>query len=329
MVISIIGMLMALLLPAVQAAREAGRRTVCQNNQRQVADALMHYESAHQRFPGFMGEIGKVSGAPIYGSWAAVMFEELGRPDLKDVWKGGLGDTANAQVGLQILTCPSIPGGDEGTTGCSYRLNGGRKGLISDNSGEDTRDCGVFDVDFPCPPGVNPTTWPFSRSGWSLDGMRDGPSTVLMVSENTRSVRGSDNRIGWVVQSTGLTTGTSTTLPSYVATNDIERRLCFVVPQAPTSADISDMRYTTKTGSYDDYLNHNVDDPDRGGSPASYHPGGVVVSFCDGHQSFLSDAVDRIVYMHLITPNSARAQKTGFGYFSSIPVGSVLDESDY
>ncbi len=45
-VIAIIGVLVALLLPAVQAAREAGRRVACQNNIRQVALAVGSYNSA-------------------------------------------------------------------------------------------------------------------------------------------------------------------------------------------------------------------------------------------------------------------------------------------
>ena len=50
-VIAIIGILIAMLLPAVQAVREAARRTQCLNNIRQIALATMSYESAHQRFP--------------------------------------------------------------------------------------------------------------------------------------------------------------------------------------------------------------------------------------------------------------------------------------
>ena len=50
-VISIIAMLAALLLPAIQAAREQGRRTQCINNQRQVAFALLNYESTKGSFP--------------------------------------------------------------------------------------------------------------------------------------------------------------------------------------------------------------------------------------------------------------------------------------
>jgi type II secretory pathway pseudopilin PulG len=50
-VVAIIGLLVATLMPAVQAARESARRTQCTNNLRQLALALNHYESAHQLFP--------------------------------------------------------------------------------------------------------------------------------------------------------------------------------------------------------------------------------------------------------------------------------------
>ena len=50
-VIAIIGILIGMLLPAVQQVREAARRTECANNSRQLALAILNYESAHMRFP--------------------------------------------------------------------------------------------------------------------------------------------------------------------------------------------------------------------------------------------------------------------------------------
>ncbi len=50
-VIAIIGILVALLLPAIQAAREAGRRTACMNNLRQMGLAMLNYETSYKVFP--------------------------------------------------------------------------------------------------------------------------------------------------------------------------------------------------------------------------------------------------------------------------------------
>ena len=58
-VIAIIGVLIALLLPAVQAAREAARKIQCANNLRQVSLAMQNYHTAFNRFPGGNDGTGK------------------------------------------------------------------------------------------------------------------------------------------------------------------------------------------------------------------------------------------------------------------------------
>jgi prepilin-type N-terminal cleavage/methylation domain-containing protein len=126
-VISIIGMLAGLLLPAVNAAREAGRRAVCLNNQSQLALACINYDSAKQNLPPMRGEIGH-SGTDInVTSWIGFLLPYMEHNQLYQNLKDLAVTSTNYEeqlIRIKGLLCPSADK-PEVSSGTHYVCNGG------------------------------------------------------------------------------------------------------------------------------------------------------------------------------------------------------------
>jgi prepilin-type N-terminal cleavage/methylation domain-containing protein/prepilin-type processing-associated H-X9-DG protein len=115
-VIAIIGVLIALLLPAVQAAREAARRAQCTNNLKQLALAAANYEQRSGVLPpGHLGQRDPTSGGTSLGiGWIMHLLPALEQIPAYDAYNFHLSmrDPANitiANVGVSTLWCPSDP----------------------------------------------------------------------------------------------------------------------------------------------------------------------------------------------------------------------------
>lgn len=112
-VISIIGILVALLLPAIQAARESSRRSSCQNNLKQIGLALANYESAHRSFPpGKQWSLPRTNPNTFDFAWSSVVLDYAEEQALHDQldFKLPLTDPVNLPASRQPLAmylCPS------------------------------------------------------------------------------------------------------------------------------------------------------------------------------------------------------------------------------
>lgn len=159
-VIAIIAILVSLLLPAVQQAREAARRTQCKNNLKQIGLALHNYHDIYNTFPIGAQDLG--NNEEMWG-WSASILPQLEQKNMAD--QLGIGTNRLREV-LQDATlrnvlqtpigayiCPSDPGGElmdggrlNGGSGRNMRGNGGAPGNFRVAKSNYIGNCGYNDV---------------------------------------------------------------------------------------------------------------------------------------------------------------------------------------
>jgi prepilin-type N-terminal cleavage/methylation domain-containing protein/prepilin-type processing-associated H-X9-DG protein len=308
-VIAIIGVLVALLLPAIQAAREAARRTQCQSSLRQLALGCINYESNNGSLPpgGITnGSLGTLSGAgwsiyvlpfveqqALYDSYD---FDEPNEASV-DVDKDGKVNSFLRNSNPQVFDCPSDeetelndnpasgPGSSTTYNRGSYRGNAGlctvQSGAFWDSSGEQSQ---TFAHERGPLPGIgrmlvspfDPSKGEKANAPWSLTSpvelseIADGTSNTMLLGEKAHT--------GLLIESRRRRTFWAYTYTSY------QRSVTFL----QTRSIISD---------YDRCLQI---DGDFGDNPCkrswgSLHPGGLNIAMCDGSLQFIPESIDVFV----------------------------------
>ena len=292
-VIAIIGILVGMLLPAVQQVREAARRTSCLNNVRQLLLANHNYQSANLKFPTVAPFIpGK--GAR---SWVAAVLPFVDQQNVADIVKKGNGPGNYAGIQSQtnripILLCPSATQEDEFATdnsshntnhymACLGAIGRAPSGFAHNKqtvagAGGNFGTNGVFS-----PRSTSSTVRPGNldfqaKYGKNFDDCRDGSSNTMALFESSRTAlegRWNPLRKGWAF---GYHIKFTVTLNIHSGNTVVY--------------DLSDFE--------NNLINADLTAPKWNQVPAgSNHSGGCMVAMMDGSARFVNESVDPDAYM--------------------------------
>jgi prepilin-type N-terminal cleavage/methylation domain-containing protein len=285
-VIAIIGVLMGLLLPAVQSAREAGRRVTCTNNQYQMAFACSRFNESNGFVPGWRHSLA-LTGTTINPAWPTMIMPFIER---NDIYKAIVAQTTllgytSMTTYLNSFVCPSSPSDSMTTAVLSYAGNCGSAANIRRYDGimQDT------------------TIASGSTSGRiSLDDISaaDGTAMTLVLSE--KCISGTNSGFVQGYWDTNAASGSTFTFSTGNSTTYVPG--FGLHSAAPPSKVINSSPLGVGNGTYGQII-----------GPSSNHPGGVVVAFSDGHTGFLKDSLSATVYAQLLSWNHTAACTTAGG----------------
>jgi hypothetical protein len=328
-VIAIIGILIALLLPAVQAAREAARRTSCTNHFKQTCIALLNHHDTHSTFPpgvpickgpdwnmkGYQG------GAECQGpNWAVNILAQLEQTVMYSQVQACMDVHAHAAdqceygggVGTYVpefFLCPSatVPGPDNYMN--ALQLDELAKGHCVANFGaddflsyRDRRLAGVFGPVIltklhKLPGGGKKENGDFKGQwkmglgkGVRLAQIKDGSSNTMMVSEILAVDHWSDGRGAWVWPGMGGSAYTAKFPPNSYQTD--------VVPACGPTMTLGEYG---KAGTDPRGCVSKFTGGDVWASARSNHSGGVVVGMADGSTHFITDDVELAIWRAMAT----------------------------
>jgi prepilin-type N-terminal cleavage/methylation domain-containing protein len=318
-VIAIMGILIALLLPAVQAAREAARRVQCSNNLKQSALAMHNYALVNNRLPPGtkFGPVGPTHGGAWYDdhgwySYVGPFIEEVGwsksiNTNIPFCDAGGV-NTAARKYKIPIFECPSDaavqdewPSAQWSRWRLNYVVNFGNT-----DYGQQGYQASIA-AGHPAQARFNGAPFMFIKSR-ALKTIPDGTSHTLLMSE-TRTIKWSGNSWGGPISDAEIARGgqafEGTLLPNdshgdYAAWIGYQR----VCSDRQTTLDDTAMDGVPGCtcaagggggdGDADD-VNDSTPLPQYFAA-RSKHQGGVNASCCDGSVHFVADSIDILVW---------------------------------
>ena len=350
--IAIVGILMSIILPSLQVARETARRASCLSNMNQIAKAFANHDSANSKLPGWRNAIrsytsqlantGSSTTAAV--SWTVPILPELGSQRLYDWYDDytGTGDSA-ATKRVPIYLCPTSQADMQVDAGLSYAVNAGSGAEVlsgtsvpySQYLGDGAFVDAVGNADTDAlgrsarPAGVTATwadisggrvAYTAARTGISMVADADGDSTTLMLAERAGGIA-ELTQITWSAPVRAAQPQASAVANTTVAEKPHTFGMPPVLSGSTTPQAVNVYRVINPypvPASASLTLEEKLDVIGRDAAfryPSSRHRGqGACVAFCDGHTQFLSEKIDSWVYCQLLTPDSKRVSSRAAGW---------------
>ncbi|MGI6418211.1 MAG: DUF1559 domain-containing protein [Thermoguttaceae bacterium] len=291
-VIAIIGLLVALLLPAVQAAREAARRMSCTNHLKQIGLALQNYEGTSKCLPSAR------TGSPhLWSAHAQILLYLEGGNVYKTInFSYGVLDPVNVDAVKAIIPTYLCPSDSQDR----LHPNFGPNNYVA-NAGTGLQNGGSF-RDYG-PEGNQPIDGVFfDESAVRFADITDGLSNTAAYSETVKGTGSDTSGAAPADPLRQFAVG-----PQLIPVTD---SFCAGLTSWSGQRGREWARGNLNAASYNHYFspNHKACDCLSGNvmgriSARSFHSGGVNVLFVDGHVSFVSDAVDLSAWRGIATRN--------------------------
>lgn len=309
-VIAIIAILVGILFPALQMARESSRRSACANNLRQIALAMSTYGDAHKSLPGWRNSIETYSSVRARSapedaavSWTIPILPQLEELAIHQRYAAGDAGAAAGSgppaTSIRTYRCPSI-GTVTTPSPLAYAVNAGTGGEVLDDRASPALQYGADGVfldavgNVPSTPLFDASRPSYSAGKVTLKDMApDGTATTVMLSERcgpsapqdiswamnprvVREHRGALSRNHSILHPLPVGSGWRTEIRVINPTEDTRP----LPSPVPDNANLEDwnVRY-----------------------PSSRHPSAVNAAFCDGHVRILRNGIDAWVYCQLLS----------------------------